>query len=307
MSEGDTVTDWLLVDPGSLDRNIDDELYPEANPKYGLWDYEITNNEGDPSPRVQLAPGDTELINLDITLTDRVAEGNHTIYLRIREDISDLSAARYFDLSLIIQIGKDDPLLTIHQISQSHALKPGEISEIQMKVKNSGNSDVLVLLDADVEFGGTASVVSQNGAQVVTIPAFSEVSFTVTIKANDDSQKGDEMRISVSAKPLSEEESFPDASTAKKEVNIMITIEDFGELIKNELMNPRPVTIFIGLGIIILLVAAITGRRNRVEYIDVWVDEDEFEEETQMELPDTVSAEDDDFYDDDEIELIDFD
>ena len=307
MSEGDTVTDWLLVDPGSLDRNIDDELYPEANPKYGLWDYEITNNEGDPSPRVQLAPGDTELINLDITLTDRVAEGNHTIYLRIREDISDLSAARYFDLSLIIQIGKDDPLLTIHQISQSHALKPGEISEIQMKVKNEGNSEVLILLDADASDGWDATVVSQNGAQVVTVPAFSEVSFTVTIETPEEAKNGDEMTVVVSAKPLSEDESYPDEFTARKTVNLQIAVNNLIDRIGGEIFDPGPVTILIGLAFMILLVASISGRRNRVEYIDVWVDEDEFEEETQMELPDTVSAEDDDFYDDDEIELIDFD
>ena len=57
----------------------------------------------------------------------------------------------------------------------------------------------------------------------------------------------------------------------------------------------------------ILLVAAVTGRRNRIEYIDVWVDDEDEEEDSEMELPDLVSAEDDDSYDDDEIELVDFD
>ena len=63
----------------------------------------------------------------------------------------------------------------------------------------------------------------------------------------------------------------------------------------------------IGLGIVILLVAAVTGRKNRIEYIDVWVDDEEEEDDAEMELPDLVSAEDDDAYDDDEIELVDFD
>ena len=55
------------------------------------------------------------------------------------------------------------------------------------------------------------------------------------------------------------------------------------------------------------MVAAVTGRRNRIEYIDVWVDDDEVEEEEEMELPDLVSDEDDDSYDEEDIELVDLD
>ena len=307
MAEGDTVTDWLLVNPKDLDRNTDDELYPEANPKYGLWQYEITDNNGDPSPRVQLAPGDTELINLDITLTSQVSEGNHTVYLRIREDISDLTVARYFDLPLTIQIGKDDPSLSISQISQSHVLEPGEISEIQMKVKNEGNSEVLLLLDADASDGWEATVVSQNGAQVVTVPAFSEVSFTVTIETPEDAKNGDEMAVVVSAKPLSEDESYPDEFTARKTVTLQIAVNNLIDRIGGEIFDPGPVTILIGLAFVILLVASISGRRNRIEYIDVWVDDDELEEESEIELPEIVSAEDGDIYDDEDIELVDLD
>ena len=176
-----------------------------------------------------------------------------------------------------------------------------------MKVKNEGNSEVLILLDADASDGWDATVVSQNGAQVVTVPAFSEVSFTVTIETPEEAKNGDEMTVVVSAKPLSEDESYPDEFTARKTVNLQIAVNNLIDRIGGEIFDPGPVTILIGLAFMILLVASISGRRNRVEYIDVWVDEDEFEEETQMELPDTVSAEDDDFYDDDEIELIDFD
>ena len=43
-----------------------------------------------------------------------------------------------------------------------------------MKVKNGGNTDVMVLLDVDVSGDWDADVVSQNGAQVVTVRAFSE-------------------------------------------------------------------------------------------------------------------------------------
>ena len=65
--------------------------------------------------------------------------------------------------------------------------------------------------------------------------------------------------------------------------------------------------LLIGLGAIILLVAAVTGRRNRIEYIDVWVDDDEIDVDEEMELPDLVSAEEDDSYDEEDIELVDLD
>ena len=75
MTEGNTVTDWLIVNPKDLDRNTNEDLYPDANSNYSLWMYEITDTNEDPSPRVQLAPGDSQLINLDITLTAQVPEG----------------------------------------------------------------------------------------------------------------------------------------------------------------------------------------------------------------------------------------
>ena len=308
MTEGDTVTDWLLVNPKDLDRNTDDDLYPEANPKYGLWQYDITDNNGDPSPRVQLAPGDTEMVNLDITLTSQVSEGNHTIYLRVREDISDLSIARYFDLPLTILIGKDNPQLSIHQITPVHAAKPGDILEIRMKVKNDGNSDTMVLLGADASNDWSASAANYtSGAQLVSVPAFSEVEFEVRIIVGDDSMNGDDVPVVVTAQPLAEDDSWPDEYTAKKTIIVQVAINDPLGIILNEVQNPRPATIAIALGVVILLVAAVTGRKNRIEYIDVWVDDDEIDGEEEMELPDLVSGEDDDSYDEDDIELVDLD
>jgi len=308
MTEGDTVTDWLIVNPRDLDRNTDDALYPGANPKYGLWDYAITDGNGDPVPRVQLAPQDTTLINLDITLTEQVTEGNHTIYLRVEEDINDPSLQRFFELPITILIGQDEPQLSIHQITQGHAMRPDSTSEIQMKVKNNGNSAVLVLLDAEATDGWSASVLSQNGAQVVTIPPFDEVSFTLTIVSSEDALNGDEMPIVVTAKPLSEDESYPAEYTARKTVTVEISIDGTLEIIWAEMSGGRIETRLIGIGVIVLLVAWIVGRRGRIEYLDEWVDEEEEEGlESEFDLPDPVSEDEDDSYDDDEIELVDLD
>jgi len=311
MTEGDTVTDWLIVNPQNLDRNVDENLYPEANAKYGLWQYDITDNNGDPSPRVQLAPTDTALVNLDITLTSQVIQGNHTIYLRVREDISDVSIARYFDLPISVEIGQDDPTIEIKLFSAISVFRPGMEEEITMIVKNDGNSDVMVLLDADVESnlaGWSADAYnSTTGAQLISVKAFTQEFFTVKIRAGEDALNNDQVQITITATPLSEDESYPAEYTADMDVTVRIKIDGVFGVILKELQNPRPSTIAIGLGVVILLVAAVTGRRNRIEYIDVWVDDDEAEEETEMELPDLVSVEDDDTYDDEDIELVDFD
>ena len=307
MAEGNTVTDWLIVNPKDLDRNTDESLYPDANANYSLWGYEITDTNGDPSPRVQLAPSDTELINLDIMLNAQVPAENHTIYLRIREDISDPTVARYFDLPLTILIGKDKPQLSIHQKSQIPPLQPLDTIEIQMKVKNEGNSDVLVLLDAKTTGVLDVEVTTLDYGNVVNVPAFTEVDFTVTVTVGEAAQNGDTIRVEISAKPLSQEESFGEQYTAKKNLDVQISINDVIGIIVSEISNPRPATIAIGIGMIILIVAAVSGRRNRVEYIDVWVDDEDLESEGEIDLPDLVSAEDDDIYDEDDIELVDLD
>ena len=138
-----------------------------------MWQYDITDNNGDPSPRVQLAPTDTALVNLDITLTSQVIQGNHTIYLRIREDISDVSIARYFDLPIAVEIGQDDPTIEIKLFSAISVFRPGMEEEITMIVKNEGNSDVRVLLDADVGgnlAGRSADAYnSSTGAQLISV------------------------------------------------------------------------------------------------------------------------------------------
>ncbi|MDP6906150.1 MAG: hypothetical protein QF440_01885 [Candidatus Thalassarchaeaceae archaeon] len=310
MTQGETVTDWILKNPKDLSRNIDDQLYAGANPKYGLWDYEITDTNGDPSPRVQLAPGDDALVNLDITLTQQVEVGNHTIYLRIIEDIEDQNLARYFDLPITIEIGKDDPILSIHQISQPHAMEPDTLSEIQMKVKNDGNSDVMVILKAEADQGWTAEVMSQSGAEVVTVPAFDEVTFTLFIVSSENALNGDDVGIVVSAKPLSEDEAYPDEFTARKTVNVKVSISNLGDLVLSEIFGDRLETKLIGIGIIVLLVAWIVGRRGRVEFIDEWVEyEDDLDmiSDEEFDIPDPVGIDDEDSYDDEDIELVDLD
>ena len=73
---------WLLQNPASLKENTD------RNSAYGQWDFRITNSDGEAVPRVSLGPGDFTEVFISATLTNEVEVGNHTVYLRIVEDLS---------------------------------------------------------------------------------------------------------------------------------------------------------------------------------------------------------------------------
>ena len=84
-----------------------------------------------------------------------------------------------------------------------------------MKVKNEGNSDTMVLLGADASNDWSASAANYtSGAELISVPAFGEVEFEVTIIVGEDSMNGDDVPIVVTAKPLAEDDSWPDEYTA---------------------------------------------------------------------------------------------
>lgn len=321
LSSGDQVTDWLVKNPALLERNIDDVVYPDANPVYGLWVFNIKDMNGDSAPMVQLAPGDSITLDMDIFLTQQVVEGNHTIYLRIIEDIQDESEARYFDLPIVIEVAKSDPDLSIHQVSQLPPLQPGEARSIQMKVRNNGNSEFIVLLSSNLRScpePGEASidewcadVDSATGSEVISIQPFSEATFTLHVQAPDSALNGEEKVVVITAKPISEEESFPDSSTAEKPVTVQVNVGNPLAIIWQEITHPfqRWTTMLLMFGAVVLVVAWVMGRKNRVTYIDDWVDDELEIDEEELDIPDPISdeADDDDSYDDDEIELVDLD
>jgi archaellin len=321
LSSGDQVTDWLVKNPALLERNIDDVVYPEANPVYGLWVFSIKNMNGDSAPMVQLAPGDSITLDMEIYLTQQVVEGNHTIYLRIIEDIQDENEARYFDLPITIEVAKLSPDLSIHQVSQLPPLRPGEDRSIQMKVRNNGNSEFIVLLSSNLrscpEPGEAAidewcaDVDSATGSEVISIQAFSEATFTLHVQAPNSALNGEEKVVIITAKPISEYESFPDSATAQKPVTVQVEVGNVLAVIWQEITHPfqRWTTVMLMAGMIVLIVAWVMGRKNRVTYIDEWV-EDELEiDEKELDIPDPISDDEDDgdSYDDDEIELVDLD
>ena len=307
LGTGDQVTEWRIVNPAMLERNINEDLYEEANAAYELWQYSITDADGDSVVIASLAPDDSITVDLDITLTKQVVQGNHTIYLRVIENIEDESVARYFDLPLTIEVGKDDPDLAILQISSNVPMQPETTWEVQMKVRNDGNSEVTVILDADTSGDWKVEIQTETGSNALALPAFSEETFSVLITAPASANNGDEIPIELSATPFSVEASYPDSVTAEKTLVVQVALSDPVSIILNEITNPRPLSIVVLVGAVVLFAAWISGRRNRVEYVDEWVEEDEEEDEEDLDLPAAVEADDDGDYDEDDIELIDLD
>ncbi len=318
LSSGDQVTDWLVKNPALLDRNIDDVVYPEANPVYGLWVFNIKDMNGDSVPMVQLAPEDSITLDMEIFLTHQVAEGNHTIYLRIIEDIQDESEARYFDLPIVIEVAKSDPDLSIHLKTQLTPLQPGDSPEISMEVRNDGNSALIVLLSSNLRSCGGAdddewcADVSANTSEVISIQPFSQASFTLKVQVPVSALNGEEMVIVITAKPVpSPGESYPVSSTAEKPVTIQVNVGNPLAIIWQEITHPfqRWTTMLLMFGAVVLVVAWVMGRKNRVTYIDEWVEEELEIVEEELDIPDPISDEDDDddSYDEDEIELVNLD
>ena len=299
---------WLLQNPASLKENTD------RNPAYGQWDFRITNSDGEAVPRVSLGPGDFTEVFISATLTNEVEVGNHTVYLRIVEDIEE-DEPRYFDLPMTFEIEADQPMLEIVQVSQNTKLAPGNDYSIQMKVKNEGNSPMTVLLEADVdESGWDVSIGGLSGSPLIEIEAFDEATFTVEVSVSDSANNGDSIPITVTATPLDTEQSFSESLTAKFTLTAIVEIGSFADIIVNEMAHPRPITIVLVLVSVLLLFAGIQSRLNRrrwasqMRMLESLSDDVVQVEETTPEIPAPVTVEEEpsgaERYDDDDVELL---
>ena len=301
------VIDWRVVNPATYERNEDGE-----HGKYTLWDYFITNLDNDPMPVMQMTVGDSVEFNLEIHLTNQVLAANHTIYVRIEEVTENNDAQRFFDLPISIEVGDGDPDLKIIQNTTNQALAPGVEKTYEMTLKNEGNTDMQVVLSATAPSGWEVVAENHNTqSSLVLVDAFSEITFQVTITAAENARHGDFHTIVVTGKPQSFETGFSDQFNAELDIDIRVEINDPAVRITNELGNMRNSTIMMLAGFIILVVAAIAGKRRRV---DVWDEEEnEYDVDEEFDLPEAVTDEEseleeitvDEDDDLDEIELID--
>ena len=309
MTGGESATWWRIQNPSSLQENL------ENDPAYGQWQFTITDDSGDSVPRISLGPGDFSEVFVTAILTNQVVAGNHTIYLRIIEDI-DEEDARYFDLPIVFEIESGEPELQIVQVSPNYELLPGEAYTLQLKVKNNGNGPLTVLLDAEVEQSGwTVDIDGPSGSPLIELGAFEETTFNLEISVPESANNGDQIPVIVTATPFDTEQSWPDEYTAEISVMMTVGISSLFEILVNEITHPRISTLIIALVGILLLFAGIQSRINRrrwtshLAYLESLGgsddDDSEVYDEDSIPAPVTVTEEEEsDDYEDDEIELV---
>jgi hypothetical protein len=237
------------------------------------------------------------------------------VYLRIIED-TEGEDARYFDLPMEFEIDADEPNIQIVQVSPDRKLKPGEDYSIQMKVKNLGNSQMTLLLDADVEASGwEVEVDGPSGSNLIVLDAFDELTFNLKVRVPVGANNGDVVQVFVTATPLDTTQSWSDDYTAKITVDMTVGLSSIISIIINEVTHPRPLTLVSSIVGILLIFAGIQSGLNRRRWashmalIEALNNDEEEDEDTVEEddLPAPVTSEIDDGverYEDDEIELV---
>ena len=309
MTSGESASWWRIQNPASLEENTD------RDPAYGQWQFMVLDEDGDSVPRVSLGPGDFTEVFVTVTLTSQVVAGNHTVYLRIIEDIDD-DNPRYFDLPMVFEVEAGDPDLQIVQVSPNYELLPGEVYSIQLKVKNNGNGPLTVLLDAEVEHSGwSVDIEGPSGSPLIELDAFEEATFNLEVSVPDSANNGEQVPVQITATPFDTEQSWPEQYTAETTVTMTVGISSLLDILINELTHPRLSTMVIGLVGILLLFAGIQSRMNRrrwtahlayLESLGGGDDEDgDEDEDSDLPAPVTSVEEDEsDDYEDDEIELV---
>ena len=312
LQDGTTSTPWRIMNPADLQRNLD------IDSSYSQWVFRITDDAGDSMPMIQLAPQQSEEIHLSIETPDEVEMGSHTLYLRIKEDSSDMNA-RYFDMPFIVEIGPGSISLEVVQVSNNPGIQPNEERSLQMRVKNKGNQELIVEIDVECTDSATAcdgwdSEIGGGGGDLVMVQPYSDISFVIVINAPQDARQGESVTFTVSASPKTfADEGGDEYENARSELDITMNVEiqDVILRIRNEVLNPSSVTLISAIVTLLIVVLGIQNRRNRSRWIDEFDDEevdyeDDFDIDDLDDLPPSIleeGDEEDEF--DMDIELID--
>ncbi len=316
-NSGDTALWWRIQNPATLQENLD------VSPIYGQWQFRIEDDNNEAVPRVSLSPGGFVEVYVSVTLTTQVEQGNHTIYLRIIEDTED-SEPRYFDLPMTFEIDSDPPNLEIVQVTQDRKLLPGEDYSIQMKVKNEGNTEMTILLDAEVdEPGWSVDIEGPSGSTFIQLGAYEEVSFNLKVTVSSDANNGDKVPVLVTAMPLAyvidgtldTSQSWSDEYTAKKTVLMTVDLGNVFDILVNELSHPRPLTLIVLIVGVLLIIAGVQSNMNRRRWASHMAlidsmnkDDDDDQGEEESDIPEPITSIelplDSNRYDDDDIELV---
>ena len=290
VTESDTqLTTFQLKNPSLLDKDIltpDGKLVSQKD-YYAAWDFEIYDANSSLTSNVKLSSGDSAEIKLLITPSMGMLSGNHTIYLRIIEEVEADSGVdpKYFDMPLTIFVGEDEPQIEITQISANELIGINSFEEIEMRVYNVANVETLVLLKLESSIGDNwkVNLESEDGGELLTVGPFSEKNFTIRIDSPTCMRHNEVYDFQITAKPLDMNEAYGDEYTTTHTVRIQTNVESISCRIQSELFSePDPVTIGV-LGSLVLMFVFWFSRRGAVTEIE-YVSEDLIDPEDGGEL-----------------------
>ena len=88
----------------------------------------------------------------------------------------------------MIEIDSDEPKLEIVHVSRNRLLSPGDTVEIQMKVKNLGNSPLTILLESESDSSSwRVEIDGPSGSVLVVLEAFDAVTFVLEVSVPESS------------------------------------------------------------------------------------------------------------------------
>ena len=296
-------TIWRIKNPAELDRNLET---PEGNPDYGTWDYEISNGTESNIVVVYLEADEHVDIKLDLTLRSKVEAGFHTIYVRVLEEGVDSEEARYFDLPITVEV-RDDVQPGQLEITDASTeiirFESDEERNINFQIDNQNNIplDVVITLEEPVGWDGLIRASSdQNGGSflLLTLPAYSSKDFSVAVTPPSNLKDGDDVKFTLTVTPMDEEVPYDSEFTQIMSFSYKTECSGVGCLM-NEIMNPEPQTLALGMGLAFVLIFAVYRRGKNAggmsEPYQKWAEEElDLGLETVEPVVESVVEEDDD-------------
>jgi len=275
-------TTWRIQNPAELDRNIE---APNGNPDYGTWDYEISNGTELNIVVVYLEPDEHVDIRLDLTLRSKVEAGLHTVYVRVIEEGVESEEARYFDLPITIEVQDDvqpGQLEITDSSSEIIRFESNKERSINFKIDNQNNIplEVIITLEEPNGWDGLIRASSdQNGGSFLslTLPAYTSKDFSVVVTSPSNVKDGDSVEFTLTVTPMDEEVPYDSDFTQVMTFTYQTECSGLPCLV-NEVMNPEPQTLALGVGLVCVLIFAVYRRGQNVgsmnESQQNWIEQD---------------------------------
>ena len=291
---------WRIISPEKLDKNTNEDT---GDPAYGTWNYQIRDDSGNDVVAIQLSSDTSADITVSIDMREQVLAGNHTLYLRVTEEVSE-GEPRYFDLPLNIEVKEEvkPGRIFVERVTELTPFLPGAEQNYEFRVENSNNVLLDVIISAqDVPTGWDAKFSKSGSTQegntiLLKIEPFSTQDFTLILTSPDDLVAGKEMVVVLSVEPLDSEVS---TSSLKQtpQFQFTTTCEGLDCLVNaaTDFESPQTLGLYVGILLVIFLAVYRRGQSSAREQAFL-EEEDEMDESMEVEMeniPDIVTEEED--------------